>query len=193
MDEDLDRLGDLLEDDVPAYVLVRLDDPPTDWLAVFYVPDVAKVRDKVSTPSPVTMSTIDRLYDPQMLYASTRSSLTKAFGATAFTDTIFATSKDDINASGYAKHRASLAAPKPMSAREKEMEEIKAAELRATESGTGYQGSRARVNHIGSHAGLRWSDEVEQEIRNLFTADESEEGRLIVMVGFSSHCPAQRS
>lgn len=46
-DEDLNTLGDLLEDDVPAYVLVRLDDPPTEWLAVFYVPDSAKVRNKV--------------------------------------------------------------------------------------------------------------------------------------------------
>lgn len=47
LDEDLDKLGDLLEDGLPAYVLVRLDEPQTDWLAVFYVPESAKVRDKV--------------------------------------------------------------------------------------------------------------------------------------------------
>lgn len=46
LDEDLDKLGDILDDDIPAYVLVRLDDPPTDWLAVFYVPETAKIRDK---------------------------------------------------------------------------------------------------------------------------------------------------
>lgn len=45
--EDLDRLGDILEDNVPSYVLTRLDDPPTEWLAISYVPDSAKVRDKV--------------------------------------------------------------------------------------------------------------------------------------------------
>ena len=45
--DDLDTLGGMLQDDVPAYILVRLDDPPTEWLAVFYVPDEAKVRDKV--------------------------------------------------------------------------------------------------------------------------------------------------
>lgn len=47
LEEDLNRLGDILEDSVPAYVLVRLDDPPSDWLAVFYVPESAKIRDKV--------------------------------------------------------------------------------------------------------------------------------------------------
>lgn len=44
---DLNRLQDILEDNVPSYVLVRLDEPPTEWLAVYYVPDSAKVRDKV--------------------------------------------------------------------------------------------------------------------------------------------------
>ena len=48
LDEDLNALGDLVEDDTPAYVLVRQDSPPSDWLAVFYVPETAKVRDKVS-------------------------------------------------------------------------------------------------------------------------------------------------
>ncbi len=47
LDQDLDKLGDILEDNVPAYVLARLDDPPTEWLAIFYVPDTAKIRDKV--------------------------------------------------------------------------------------------------------------------------------------------------
>ena len=48
-EEDLDKLVDILEYNVPAYVLVRLDDPPSQWLAVHYVPDSAKVRDKVRT------------------------------------------------------------------------------------------------------------------------------------------------
>ena len=97
-----------------------------------------------------------------MLYASTRSSLTKAFGATAFTDTIFATSKDDINASGYAKHRASLAAPKPMTAREKEIDEIRQAESRSAT----YEGSRARISH-SQEVGLGWTSEVEEAISKM--------------------------
>ncbi len=54
LEEDLDRLGDLLEDNVPAYVLVRLDKPTTEWLAVYYVPDSAKVRDKVRSLTTVS-------------------------------------------------------------------------------------------------------------------------------------------
>lgn len=47
LDQDLNRLATIVEDDVPAYVLVRLDEPPSEWLAIYYVPDSAKVRDKV--------------------------------------------------------------------------------------------------------------------------------------------------
>jgi hypothetical protein len=49
LENDLNRLQSLLDDNIPAYVLVRLDDPPSAWLAVHYVPDSAKVRDKVLT------------------------------------------------------------------------------------------------------------------------------------------------
>ncbi|KAI0780732.1 actin depolymerizing protein [Trametes elegans] len=152
LEQDLDRLGDILEDNVPAYVLVRLDDPPTEWLAVYYVPDSAKVRDK-------------------MLYAATRNALTKGLGSTHFTDTIFATSKDDINAEAYAKHKRHVAAPPPMSAREKEMEEVKAAEREA--GGRTYEGSRARQNHVGQGVGLKWSDEAEDAIKQLGTSEGS--------------------
>ena len=48
-EEDLDKLVDILEDNVPAYVLIRTDEVQSDWLAVYYVPDTAKVRDKVRT------------------------------------------------------------------------------------------------------------------------------------------------
>ena len=47
LESDLNSLQSLLDDDVPAYVLVRLDDPPSAWLVINYVPDTAKVRDKV--------------------------------------------------------------------------------------------------------------------------------------------------
>lgn len=45
LEEDLDKLGDILQDDVPAYILAKLDE--SGWLAISYVPDNAKVRDKV--------------------------------------------------------------------------------------------------------------------------------------------------
>jgi twinfilin len=49
LESDLNRLQSLLDDTVPAYVLARLDDPPSAWLAIHYVPDTASVRDKVPT------------------------------------------------------------------------------------------------------------------------------------------------
>ena len=45
LEEDLDKLSDILQDDVPAYILAKLDE--SGWLAISYVPDNAKVRDKV--------------------------------------------------------------------------------------------------------------------------------------------------
>jgi twinfilin-like protein len=47
LEEDLPLISDLLEDNVPSYLLVRMDHPSVEWLAIFYVPDSAKVRDKV--------------------------------------------------------------------------------------------------------------------------------------------------
>ncbi|KAH9951888.1 actin depolymerizing protein [Amylocystis lapponica] len=144
--EDLDKLDSILQDDVPAYVLVRLDDPPTEWLAIYYVPDNAKVRDK-------------------MLYAATRTTLTKSLGSAHFTDNIFATSKEDLTAAAYVKHRQHVLAPKPMSAREKEMADVRAAERDA--GGGAYQGSRARQNHIGQSVGMTLTQDVENALVEL--------------------------
>jgi hypothetical protein len=49
LEEDLAELqkDDVLPDDSAAYVLAKLDAPSADWLLISYVPDNAKVRDKV--------------------------------------------------------------------------------------------------------------------------------------------------
>jgi len=49
LEEDLAELqkDDILSDSSAAYVLVKLDAPSPDWLLISYVPDNAKVRDKV--------------------------------------------------------------------------------------------------------------------------------------------------
>jgi len=146
LETDLNQLQSLLEDNIPAYVFVRLDDPPSSWLAVHYVPDTAKIREK-------------------MIYASTRNSVTKSLGATNFVDTIFATSKEDLTPAGYAAHKRHLAAPKPMSAREKEMAGIKAAEREA--GSAPYNSGAARKSPFGTGVGLRWSSEVEAAVRDL--------------------------
>lgn len=47
LQSDLKQLIGLVSTDVPAYYLVRLDSSTPEWLAISYVPDTAKVRDKV--------------------------------------------------------------------------------------------------------------------------------------------------
>lgn len=168
--EDLALLQDLLQEDTPAYVLAKLDGP--DWLAIFYVPDSAKVRDK-------------------MLYASTRASLLKSLGSNLFTDSIFATSKADLTSDAYIAHRKHVTAPKPLSAREKEMEHVRAAEREA--GGGGYEGSRARASPIGTAVGLNANDQVQDAIKQLPQANST---RLIIIVihfllYFYSHSPSK--
>lgn len=145
IDEDLHQLQNILEDDVPAYILARLDNNPAEWLAISYVPDAAKVRDK-------------------MLYASSRSNLTRQLGATHFADNLFANSKEDITPDAYKKHKQYNASPAPMNAREQEMAEIKAAERAAV--GVSYD--RLKTPH-GQSSSYVWSEEVKDAISALPT------------------------
>ncbi|KAG6903180.1 hypothetical protein C0995_002723 [Termitomyces sp. Mi166 len=151
-EQDLPLLPHVLQDDVPAYILAKVS--PSDWLAISYVPESAKVRDK-------------------MLYASTRASLLKGLGSALFTDSIFATSKADLTPEAYAAHRRHINAPKPLSAREQEM-----ADVRTTESASAYEGSRARVNHIGAGVGLRWSQGLQDSVKQLA---QGEQGAIVIM------------
>ncbi|KAF9910959.1 hypothetical protein EC991_005134 [Linnemannia zychae] len=112
----------------PAYFLVRLGDSKSssDWIFLCYVPDVAPIRQK-------------------MIYAATRASLTRDLGDSHFTDSIYGTNKGDFTLEGYKKHRASLAAPKPLSERERQLAEIRANEKTLVESmkGGAYRKSHA--------------------------------------------------
>jgi len=152
LDDDLAILQDHLEEDVPCYILARLDDPPSEWLAISYAPDSAKVRQK-------------------MLYASTRNALTKSLGSAVFTDSLFATSKADVTPGAYAAHKRHQAAPQPLSVREQEIAEIKAAEREASAS---YEGSRARQNHLGSREiGYVWVEEAREAVAALRAGEGS--------------------
>ncbi|KAF9052670.1 actin depolymerizing protein [Panaeolus papilionaceus] len=146
LEEDFIKLLDVnfLSDDIPAYILVKLH-TPQDWLFINYVPDAAKVREKV------------------MLYASTRASFLKSLGSSQFTDTIFATSKADLTWDAYLAHLKHNSAPNPLSAREQEISNLRAAEANTAT----YEGSRARVNHVGTGVGLSWSPDVEAAVHEL--------------------------
>ncbi|KAF7322613.1 Protein tyrosine kinase [Mycena chlorophos] len=152
--EDLQLLAsdEILEENTPAYLLTKLDDS-AEWLVIYYVPDTAKVREK-------------------MLYASSRASLLKSLGSSTFSDSIFATSKADLTPDAYAAHRKHVLAPKPLSSAEQEMADIRAAE-RLAGGLSAYQGSRARTTHIGQTVGMGWTEDVQEAVKALGDGDES--------------------
>lgn len=118
-----------------------------------------------------------------MLYASTRNSLTKSLGSTVFTDSIFATAKTDVTPEAYAAHKRHLAAPKPLSAREQEIANIRAAER---EAGVVYEGSKARQNHLGQgKIGYQWSQEAEDAVKRL---GSGEGNHVVVLVSMIIRC-----
>jgi hypothetical protein len=51
--KDFEHISGYVEDNVPAYLLVRLDTVASEWLAISYVPDTARVRDKVRLNVPI--------------------------------------------------------------------------------------------------------------------------------------------
>ena len=99
-----------------------------------------------------------------MLYASTRGALTRALPSPP-ADTLYATSKQDIDATGYAAHLKHVNAPKPLSASEKEMEEVKAAERAAGFNTTRPSASPGAFG--GSGVGLQWDAALEDAVRAL--------------------------
>ncbi|KAG9028193.1 Twinfilin-1 [Tulasnella sp. JGI-2019a] len=155
---DFQIFTEIVEENVPAYILAKLDGT-AGWLFISYVPDTAKVRDK-------------------MLYASSRSAVTKALGGQAFADTMFTTAKSDLTPTAYASHLRHIAAPPPMSAREQELYNIKAAEK---EMGEAYEGSRARKNHVGTTVGVKWSPEVEEAVTAVVSGQGKENFAVIAL------------
>ncbi|KAK5867097.1 hypothetical protein PBY51_011616 [Eleginops maclovinus] len=103
----------LLEDDVPCYVLYRLDSTNNqgyEWIFLAWSPDKSTVRHK-------------------MLYAATRATLKKEFGGGHIKDEIFGNTKDEMNLSGYRKYLTAQAAPLPLTAAEEELRQIKLNEV----------------------------------------------------------------
>jgi len=151
LEDDLPLLQDALEDSVPAYVLARLNEEDVAWLFICYVPETSTVRNK-------------------MLYASTRSSLTKELGDQRFKDSLFATTKSDLTPEAYAAHLKHVSAPSPLSAREAEIASIRAAE------GSTYVSSKTRASHIhvaAHRVETQWSVEMVEALQALGVGDPS--------------------
>ncbi|XP_062374560.1 twinfilin-1b [Sardina pilchardus] len=99
----------LLQDDMPSYLLYRLDSTNNqgyEWVFLAWSPDPSPVRQK-------------------MLYAATRATVKKEFGGGHIKDEVFGTTRDDVSLSGYRKYLVSQAAPQPLTAAEEELRQIK--------------------------------------------------------------------
>ncbi|KAK8386553.1 hypothetical protein O3P69_010886 [Scylla paramamosain] len=103
----------MLKPKQPSYILYRLDSQAHggyEWVLISWSPDDSPVRQK-------------------MLYASTKATLKKEFGAAQIKDEIFGTVQDDVSLDGLHRHRKSASAPVPLTAREEEINEIKKQEV----------------------------------------------------------------
>ncbi|KAJ1334315.1 hypothetical protein BSLG_008150 [Batrachochytrium salamandrivorans] len=114
---DFTALTPWLDESTPCYILYRMDTRVAatgihEWAFLQYVPDTAKVRDK-------------------MMYAATKSTLTKELGDAKFTDTVYATTKDDLSIEGYHRHVKHTQAETPLTEREIEASLARVAESNA--------------------------------------------------------------
>lgn len=103
----------LLQDDMPCYILYRLDSSNNqgyEWIFLAWSPDRSPVR-------------------PKMLYAATRATLKKEFGGGLIKDELFGTTTDEVTLSGYKKFLTLKAAPLPLTAAEEELRQIKLSEV----------------------------------------------------------------
>ncbi|KAM0789154.1 hypothetical protein ACM66B_000005 [Microbotryomycetes sp. NB124-2] len=164
--QDFELLGDdkVVTANEPAYYLVRLDTTPdSQWIFYSFVPDEAHVRSK-------------------MLYASSRNTCSRALGNQRFAANLFATSKSDLTYKAYMAHESHEAAANPMSEREKEMAEIKAAEAKERREGTfenqtgvgrSMLDSGSAAGGAGNALGLPWSDEARALVEKVAALDAS--------------------
>lgn len=109
-----------------------------------------------------------------MLYSSSKSRLLKALGEAAFTDSIHATSPSDLTPTAYRKHLDALAAPPPLTERERALQEVKQAEYEASKedafrgTGGGVRGGSGPMSAVmGVGAGLTWGEGVEDALKEL--------------------------
>ncbi|XP_063071534.1 twinfilin-2 isoform X2 [Engraulis encrasicolus] len=118
-DRDYDNfLLPLLDEEEPCYILYRLDSQNAqgyEWLFISWSPDQSPVRLK-------------------MLYAATRATVKKEFGGGQVKDEMFGSMKEDICLQGYQRHESSSSAPAPLTAAERELQQIRLTEVNVERS-----------------------------------------------------------
>ncbi|KAK6087984.1 actin monomer binding protein [Seiridium cupressi] len=105
----LSSLSSHLQPNEALYILLRRRPSPPGLLAISYVPDSAKVRQK-------------------MLFASTRLTLVRELGSEHFAESIFATTPEELTAAGFAKHEKHAELAAPLTEEERTLGEVKRAE-----------------------------------------------------------------
>ncbi|EGG19368.1 putative protein tyrosine kinase [Cavenderia fasciculata] len=99
-EDDLELIPSLLEKDKPCFILAKTDDKSIElrgnnWVFMFYVPDPAKVREK-------------------MTYAATRATLKKDLGSAHFVDEVHSTVAADFSKKGYKEHKVHQESSAPL-------------------------------------------------------------------------------
>ena len=145
--DDVGQLEDLIADEA-AYIILRRYDGPDGLVAVTYVPDSANVREK-------------------MLFASTRLTLVRELGAERFRETLFATTKAELTATGWRKHDTHDATAAPLTEEERSLRAVKAAEAEASRGTTG------QTSHVAGRVNMPVADEAIGALRSIGSAREN--------------------
>ncbi|KAL7903087.1 hypothetical protein HDV64DRAFT_237945 [Trichoderma sp. TUCIM 5745] len=110
--QNLSVLEPFIKPDVALYAILRRYEDSPKFVAVTYVPDAAKVRQK-------------------MLFASTRLTLTRELGTEHFRETPFMTMAHELTEKGFKAHDAHNALEAPLTEEEKTLGDVKRAEQEA--------------------------------------------------------------
>jgi twinfilin-like protein len=119
-----------------------------------------------------------------MLYASTRASLTRSLGDGSFTDSMHAHSPADLTSAAYRAHLRHASSSAPLTEREQELADLKAAEG-VEARGTTPRGGAFSVNE--EKGVLSWSEEAQAAARDLA---ETKEGAVHLVRACSCSSPA---
>lgn len=150
--ENLRGLEPHVKPDEALYIILRRFDSTPRLLAVTYVPDGARVRQK-------------------MLFASTRLALVRELGSEHFRETIFVTTAAELTAKGFEKHDAHNKLDAPLTQEEKTLGEVKRAEQEAG-AGTG-----TREIHLSKSLAMPVAEDAIAALK-----DVGEGGRSVVML-----------
>lgn len=126
-----------LSDKEALYILLRLDNG--SFAAITFVPDAAPVRQKT-------------------LVASTRLTLVRELGSERFSETLFATTKDELSAAGWKRHEAHAAEDAPLTQEEWDRKQLRDAEVQevggTARRGAGYGGGSSSGLRMGAGEGV---------------------------------------